>query len=119
MNDGVPIGIISVTRVRPGTFPRIVQLLQTFADRAVIAIENVRLFDEVQAKTGSNGIAAAADRRRRRPQDHQPLDVRSATGARHAGRDRGALCDTEMAFILRREGDVYRPAPRSPFRRIH
>ena len=52
MNGGLPIGVISVTRAKPGTFaPHHVQLLQTFADQAVIAIENVRLFDEVQAKT--------------------------------------------------------------------
>ncbi|THD68150.1 MAG: GAF domain-containing protein [Bradyrhizobium sp.] len=42
----------SVTRVQPGSFPaHHEQLLQAFADQAVIAIENVRLFDEVQAKT--------------------------------------------------------------------
>jgi two-component system, NtrC family, sensor kinase len=47
-----PIGIIGVTRVEPGQFAdHHVQLLQTFAHQAVIAIENVRLFDEVQAKT--------------------------------------------------------------------
>src|SRR6202040_3775531 len=47
-----PIGLISVTRVEPGPFvEHHVQLLQTFADQAVIAIENVRLFDEVRAKT--------------------------------------------------------------------
>jgi GAF domain-containing protein len=52
MNDGVSIGFIAVTRVQPGTFPdHHVQLLRTFADQAVIAIENARLFDEVQAKT--------------------------------------------------------------------
>jgi two-component system, NtrC family, sensor kinase len=52
MNDGVSIGFIAVTRVQPGAFAdHHVQLLQTFADQAVIAIENVRLFDEVQAKT--------------------------------------------------------------------
>ncbi|WBL80119.1 GAF domain-containing protein [Bradyrhizobium xenonodulans] len=49
---GVVIGMISVTRVEPGTFaPHHVQLLQTFADQAVIAIENARLFNEVQART--------------------------------------------------------------------
>ncbi|MBB4429697.1 GAF domain-containing protein [Bradyrhizobium sp. CIR48] len=49
---GVVIGMISVTRVEPGNFaPHHVQLLQTFADQAVIAIENARLFDEVQART--------------------------------------------------------------------
>jgi GAF domain-containing protein len=52
MNKGTLIGTISVTRVEPGTFSdHHVQLLRTFADQAVIAIENVRLFDEVQAKT--------------------------------------------------------------------
>ena len=52
MSDGTPIGLISVTREEPGTFAaHHMQLLRTFADQAVIAIENVRLFDEVQAKT--------------------------------------------------------------------
>jgi two-component system, NtrC family, sensor kinase len=52
VNGGVTIGIISVTRAEPGGFaPHHIQLLQTFADQAVIAIDNVRLFDEVQAKT--------------------------------------------------------------------
>ena len=52
MNKGASIGLIAVTRLRPGTFSdHHVQLLRTFADQAVIAIENVRLFDEVQART--------------------------------------------------------------------
>ena len=52
MNDGKAVGIITVTRVAPGPFgEQHTRLLQMFADQAVIAIENVRLFDEVQAKT--------------------------------------------------------------------
>ena len=52
MNDAVSIGFIVVTRVQPGAFAdHHVQLLRTFADQAVIAIENARLFEEVQAKT--------------------------------------------------------------------
>src|SRR5438270_13127003 len=52
MNKGEPIGSIAVTRAQPGGFAdHHVQLLQTFADQAVIAIENVRLFDEVHART--------------------------------------------------------------------
>ena len=52
LRDRTPIGVIAVTRVEPGPFiEHHVKLLQTFADQAVIAIENVRLFDEVQART--------------------------------------------------------------------
>jgi two-component system NtrC family sensor kinase len=52
MSNGAPIGLISVTRKEPGSFAaHHVQLLQTFADQAVIAIENVRLFEQVQERT--------------------------------------------------------------------
>jgi GAF domain-containing protein len=50
--DEGPIGVISVTRKQPGTFAaHHIQLMQTFADQAVIAIRNTRLFEEVQART--------------------------------------------------------------------
>ncbi|MBR0784139.1 GAF domain-containing protein [Bradyrhizobium iriomotense] len=49
MSNGVPIGLITVTRVETGSFAdHHVQLLQTFADQAVIAIENARLFNETR-----------------------------------------------------------------------
>ena len=49
MSRGKPVGILSVTRITPGAFAEHhVQLLQTFADQAVIAIENTRLFNETQ-----------------------------------------------------------------------
>ena len=48
MREGVPIGVLGLTRLRTSHQQ---QLITTFADQAVIAIENVRLFDEVKART--------------------------------------------------------------------
>src|SRR5262249_37239850 len=52
VHDGATVGWISVTRAEPGPFSdKQIALLRTFANQAVIAIENVRLFKERRART--------------------------------------------------------------------
>ena len=89
------------TEVRPFT-PAQIKLLETFADQAVIAIENVRLFQELkeslEQQTATSeilGVIASS------PTNIQPvLDVVAENAAR--------LCDAEDADILRVDGDILR-----------
>jgi signal transduction histidine kinase len=62
LREGVPMGVLTLTRseVRPFTDKQI-ELVQTFADQAAIAIENVRLFEEIQDK--SRQLAEASERK--------------------------------------------------------
>jgi GAF domain-containing protein len=60
LREGTPIGVMALTRreVRPFTDKQI-ELVSTFADQAAIAIENVRLFEQVQGRTKE--LAASLD----------------------------------------------------------
>src|SRR5262249_41714522 len=109
LREAVPMGVLALTRseVRPFTVKQI-ELVTTFADQAAIAIENVRLFDEVQARTKDlqesleyqTAIGEVLSVISRSPSNVQPvLDAIAEIAQR--------LCQSEDAYILRLEDDRY------------
>src|SRR5262249_42623427 len=110
LRDGQPIGSIALVRLEPRPFTdRQIALLQTFAEQAVIAINNVRLFDEVQAKTRDLEEAlrqqtATADVLKVISRSAFDLDVVLTTLAEAATN----LCGASFGTLFLREGDTMR-----------
>jgi class 3 adenylate cyclase len=103
MKDGAAIGVVLVTRREPGTFTSSeTDLLKTFADQAVIAIENVRLFNETKASLERQTATAEILKViASSPSDVQPvLEVMAMSAAR--------LCEAKDVIVLLREGDALR-----------
>src|SRR5262244_446157 len=120
LKDGKLLGIIHIRRLKVQPFTeQQIQLVETFADQAVIAIENVRLFQELkeslEQQTATSeilGVIASS------PTAIQPvLDVVVENAAR--------LCEASDAQILRIDGDIlrlavsYGPLPTSQIRPIN
>jgi PAS domain S-box-containing protein len=107
LREGLPVGSVVVARSRAGLFPnRQIDLLKTFADQAVIAIENVRLFTELEARnrdltetleqqTATSEILRVISSS---PTDLQPVfDIISESAVR--------LCEGEVATVTRFDGE--------------
>src|SRR5262249_41074884 len=106
LREGVPIGVLVLTRSESQPFTeKQIELVETFADQAVVAIENVRPVDQVQGRTEAPGGSlqqqtATADVLK--VISRSTFDLKSVlqTLVESAAR----LCDADMAAIARQKG---------------
>jgi GAF domain-containing protein/CheY-like chemotaxis protein len=107
IREGVAIGVIATSRAEPGSFPENqVELLKTFADQAVIAVENVRLFKELEARNADLTEALA---RQTATSEILRAISQSQTDAQPVfeiiGERAGRLCEAEVSVVSTFDGD--------------
>jgi GAF domain-containing protein len=110
LREGIPIGVLALTRseVMPFTDKQI-ELVSTFADQAAIAIENVRLFDDVQKRTDE--LTEALEQQTATSEVLRVIS--SSPGDLEPVRDKMLenavrICDAKFGDVYRWEGDALR-----------
>ena len=108
MREGGAYGAIFLWRREPGLFaPDQVELVQTFARQAAIAIENVRLFTELRrAQSRPDRGAGAADGDERDPACHGQLADGRAARVRYDRAGRRRLCGASSANVVTFDGEL-------------
>ena len=106
LREGTPIGVMVLVRCRVQPFSeKQIELVTTFADQAVIAIENARLFDEVKSRTDDlrqsleyqTATSEVLGIISRSPTDVQPVFEAIAASALH-------LCGAKWSVVTRFDG---------------
>ena len=112
MREETPIGVIILVRTVPRPFTdKQIELVTTFADQAVIAIENVRLFEEVQARTRE--LSEALEQQTATSEvlsviSSSPGELEPVFEAMLANATR--LCEASYGLMYLCEGDAFRMA---------